>query len=111
MVRIWLVITKTFEHCGQVGDLNSSNNYFFIHALEAMVTTNVECYYQMNCFDRTYMNGTMIFKTGSHGNIANIMNDTGMHDNAIVINEDGTNNWQCTPTTSGDMLPKHKALV
>ena len=57
------------------------------------------------------MNGTMIFKTGSHGNIANIMNDTGMHDNAIVINEDGTNNWQCTPTTSGDMLPKHKALV
>ena len=52
------------------------------------------------------MNGTMIFKTGSHGNVARIMNDTGVNDNAHVIDEDGTNNWRCTPPTSGDMLPK-----
>ena len=84
--------------CGQLGDLNSSNNYFFIHALEATVSTNV--------FDMTYMNGTLIFKSGSHGNVARIMNDVGSHDNAHVIDEDGTNNWRCTPPTSGDMLPK-----
>ena len=77
--------------CSQLEDLNSSNNHFFIHALEAAVSTNVECYCQMNCFDMTYMNGTMIFKAGSH--VARIMNDTGTHDNAIIIDEDGTNNW------------------
>ena len=92
--------------CGQLGDLNSSNNYFYIHALEKSVSTNIECYCQMNSFDIGYIDGTMIFKTGSHGNVARIMNDTGAYDNAIVIDEDGTNNWRCTPPTSGDMLPK-----
>ena len=92
--------------CSQLEDLNSSNNHFLIHALEAAVSTNVECYCQMNCFDMTYMNGMMIFKAGSHGNVVSIMNDMGTHDNAIVIDEDGTNNWQCAPPTSGDVLPK-----
>ena len=59
----------------------------------------------MNCFNIGFIDGTMIFKSGSHGNVARIMNDT-IYDNAIVIDEDGTNNWRCTPPTSGDMLPK-----
>ena len=29
-----------------------------------------------------------------------------MAGNAVIIDEDGTNNWRCTPPTSGDMLPK-----
>ena len=48
----------------------------------------------------------MIFKSGSHCNVARIMNDTGVYNNAIVIDEDGTNNWHCAAPTNGDMLPE-----
>ena len=49
------------------------------------------------------MDGTMIFKSGSHSNIARIMNDTGIQDNTVVIDAHGTNNWRCTPPTSDDV--------